>query len=236
MKNAGFSKRQIAEKQGMNFRTVDKYLSMTSEEFEENVLKVERQRNLDLYEGVIADWLRTHPDMTAAQIHDWLKEHYQVEVGDRTVRRYVNGIRKKYSIPKLKENLRQYEAITDPPMGKQMKIDIGEKWVDDNYNRRRVKLYCVAAVLSNSRYKYGVWYTKALTSTQFIQAIDTCFEYMTGMPKELVFDQDRLLAVDENYGDIIFTKEFESFRKSRGFEVYLCRGNDPERRDVLRRL
>ena len=55
-----------------------------------------------------------------------------------------------------------------------------------------------------------------------------CFEYMGGMPKELVFDQDRLLAVDENYGDIIFTKEFEQFKLSSGFSVYLCRGHDPE--------
>jgi hypothetical protein len=51
---------------------------------------------------------------------------------------------------------------------------------------------------------------------------------MCGMPKELVFDQDRLLAVSENYGDIIFTKEFEQFRLTSGFEVYLCRGSDPQ--------
>jgi hypothetical protein len=48
------------------------------------------------------------------------------------------------------------------------------------------------------------------------------------MPKELVFDQDRVLAVDENYGDIIYTKEFEQFRITSGFSVYLCRGSDPE--------
>jgi hypothetical protein len=48
------------------------------------------------------------------------------------------------------------------------------------------------------------------------------------MPKELVFDQDRLLSVDENYGDIIFTREFEQFRLASGFEIYLCRGADPE--------
>lgn len=51
---------------------------------------------------------------------------------------------------------------------------------------------------------------------------------MGGMPKELVFDQDRLVAVDENYGDIIYTREFEQFRQQMGFSVYLCRGGDPE--------
>ena len=51
---------------------------------------------------------------------------------------------------------------------------------------------------------------------------------MGGIPKELVFDQDRILAVKENHGDIIFTNDFEQFRLTSGFEVYLCRKNDPE--------
>ncbi len=77
MKNQGFSKRQISEKLELNFRTVAKYLAMTPEEFDRTVLNRERKRNLELYEGVVVDWLKKHPDMTAAQVLDWLKEHYQ---------------------------------------------------------------------------------------------------------------------------------------------------------------
>jgi len=61
-----------------------------------------------------------------------------------------------------------------------------------------------------------------------VNAIKACFEWMGGKPKELVFDQDRLIAVDENYGDIIYTKEFEAFRQSEKLKIYLCRGADPE--------
>ena len=228
MWNEGFSKRQIAKKQQLDFRTVSKYLAMTPEEFEEGVLKKERQRCLDLYEGVVVDWLRRHPDMTAAQVYDWLKEHYQVSVAERTTRRFVEGLRDKYAIPKTKDSVRQYEAIDDPPMGQQMQVDIGEAWVRDAYKSRHIKLYCVAAVLSHSRYKWGIWYTRKPTAIQFVQALQICFEHLNGMPKELVFDQDRLLAVDENYGDIIFTQQFEQFRLSSGFSVYLCRKSDPE--------
>jgi hypothetical protein len=60
-----------------------------------------------------------------------------------------------------------------------------------------------------------------------VAALEECFEYMGGMPAELVFDQDRLVAVDENYGDIVYTKEFEQFRRRMGFSVYLCRAADP---------
>ena len=228
MWNEGFSKRKIAEKQQLNYRTVSKYLAMTPDEFEESIHKKERQRCLDLYEGVVVDWLRRYPDMTAAQVYDWLKEHYQITVAERTARRYVEGLRAKYTIPKTKEALRQYAAMDDPPMGQQMQVDMGVSWVRDAYKGRHIKLYCVAAVLSHSRYKWGMWYAKPMTALQFVQALQICFEYMCGMPKELVFDQDRLLAVDENYGDIIFTQQFEQFRLTSGFDVYLCRGNDPE--------
>jgi len=229
MKNQGFSKRQVAEKLELNFRTVSKYLSMTPEEFEQKILNRERRRNLGLYEGVVVDWLKKYPDMTAAQVLDWLKEHYQVSVSERTTRRFVEKIRKKYLIPKTaKNNKRQYAAVEDPPMGHQMQVDLGIAHVFDFNKRSYRKLYCIACVLSHSRYKWGEWYPQPLTSRQLTTALQECFEYMGGMPKELVFDQDRLLAVDENYGDIIFTREFEQFRLSSGFEVYLCRGGDPE--------
>jgi transposase len=228
MKNQGFSKRQIAEKRQLDFRTVSKYLAMTPEEFEESVLKKERRRCLDLYEGVVTDWLRRHPDMSAAQVYDWLQEHYQVTVTERTARRFVEELREKYAIPKAKESTRQYEAMDDPPMGRQMQVDLGELWVRDAYKLRHIKLYCVAAVMSHSRYKWGVWYTRKPTAIQFVQSLQMCFEHLCGMPEEIVFDQDRLLAVDENYGDIIYTQQFEQFRLSSGFKVYLCRGGDPE--------
>ena len=228
MRNEGFSKREIAKRQELNFRTVSKYLAMTPEEFEQSVLKKRRERCLDLYEGVVVDWMKRYPDITAAQVYDWLKEHYQVTVAERTARRYVEVIREKHAIPKTKDSIRQYEAIDDPPMGQQVQVDFGEAWVRDAYRSRHIKLYCVAAVLSHSRYKWGMWYTSPLTTTQFVRSLQICFDYLCGMPKELVFDQDHLLAVDENYGDIIFTQQFEQYRLSSGFDIYLCRKSDPE--------
>lgn len=229
LKNLGFSKRTVAEKLGIHFNTVSKYWDMDADEFERTIANRERRRDLSLYEGVVIDWLKQHPDMMASHVHDWLKEHYEVKVSDSTVRRFVKALRKKYNIPKAaKCSIRQYMAVEDPPMGHQMQVDFGVVYVRDARTMSYRKLYCVACVLSHSRYKWGEWYTQALTATQLVSALQECFEYMGGMPKELVFDQDRLIAVDENYGDIIYTKEFEQFRQQMGFNVYLCRGADPE--------
>lgn len=100
MKNQGFSKRQVAEKMELNFRTVSKYLSFSPEEFEQKVLNRERRRNLSLYEGVVVDWLKKHPDMTAAQVLDWLKEHYQVCVSERSARRFVEKLESSIQYPR----------------------------------------------------------------------------------------------------------------------------------------
>lgn len=43
-----------------------------------------------------------------------------------------------------------------------------------------------------------------------------------------MYDQDRVMVVSENGGDIIYTETFESYRNYAGFSVHLCRGNDPE--------
>jgi hypothetical protein len=48
------------------------------------------------------------------------------------------------------------------------------------------------------------------------------------MPEEIVYDQDHLIAVSENAGDIILTGEFQAYKQHRGFRIYLCRKADPE--------
>ena len=113
-------------------------------------------------------------------------------------------------------------------MGQQMQINIGMIIMANARALGEPKLYCIGFVLSHSRYKWGKWFASPPNAEQFVAAIEECFGYFGGMPKELVFDQDRLLAVSENYGDIIYTYAFGSFKQRRKFDVYLCRGHDPE--------
>ncbi len=48
------------------------------------------------------------------------------------------------------------------------------------------------------------------------------------MPEEIVYDQDHLITVSENAGDIILTGEFQAYKQERGFRIYLCRKADPQ--------
>jgi len=199
---------------------------MTADEFEIQLYSINREQLLSKYEETIVSWLRQYPTMTAAQVCDWLKEHYREYIKERTVSRYVKGLREKYYLKKS-NHPRDYEAVDELPMGKQLQVDFGEKWMQ-SVDGQRVKLRFVAFVLAHSRYKWAFFQTRPFRTSDLVRNCHECFKYLGGMPQELVFDQDSIVSVSENFGDIIHTFEFEKFRQECKFKVYLCRAADPE--------
>lgn len=228
LRELGFSKSKIAKKLGVARGTVIDYLKKDPEEMSIWLASTKRRgRKLDPYKNEILKWLKEHPDLSSAQISDWIEERYpSFKVGESTVRRYVREMRKEYNIPK-KTVRRVYEAVPDLPMGFQAQVDFGETW-QKNEHGQSIKLYVVAFVLSNSRYKYKEWVDQPFTTKTLIQAHKNAFHAFGGKPKEIVYDQDNIIIVSENHGDIIYTKEFEAYRREEEFRVYACRGNDPE--------
>lgn len=83
-------------------------------------------------------------------------------------------------------------------------------------------------VLAHSRYKFIWWQLNPFTTDTFITAHRKAFEFYGGRPREIVYDQDKILAVSENHGDIIYTEKFQNYINEIKFDVFLCRGADPE--------
>src|SRR5690606_3376660 len=126
-KNLGLRKSQVARNLNISRNTVIKLWDMTVDEYKKFLDSLEtRTKKLNAFESEIVGWLRTYPDLSAAQVMDWLQERYgNIKVAESTVRSYVRGLRMEYGIPKEKR-LRQYEAVEELPMGKQMQVDFGE--------------------------------------------------------------------------------------------------------------
>ncbi|WP_148296181.1 DDE-type integrase/transposase/recombinase, partial [Mesobacillus boroniphilus] len=186
-----------------------------------------RTKKLDIHKELILDWLRKYPDMTAAQVYDWLKEKFPTfKVGESTVRNYVKDIRAEFAIPK-EVYKREYEAIPDPPMGEQIQADFGFVTVR-NKAGKPVKLVFIVFVLAHSRFKYVWFQNKPFTTKDVVEAHKKAFIAFSGVSKEIVYDQDRLLVVAENEGDILLTQEFQQFVNEVEFKVVLCRKADPE--------
>lgn len=226
LKERGFRKDTVAKSLGINWRTVDRYWNMTVDEYESNVATVCKARLLDDYQDTIISWLRDYPTLSAAQVCDWLKEHYSATFRERTVSRYVKNLRNEYDLRKA-PNQRDYAAVPELPMGQQLQVDFGEKWLK-NVDGGRIKVYAAAFVLAHSRFKYAELQSRPYTASDLVRACHHCFRYMGGMPQEMVFDQDGIVCVAENAGDIIHTYEFEKLRQECKLSIYMCRGADPE--------
>jgi transposase len=228
LKQKGFSISKIAKKLGVSRNTVYNDLEKTPEEFENWIVSLgNRGKKLDPYYDVILNWLKEHPDLSSAQVYDWLIERYNdLKIGESTVRRYVRELREKNSLPKP-ETTRPYQAVEELPMGKQTQVDFGETAVKTTEGKTK-KLWFIGFVLSHSRYKYIEWLDRPFTTRDVIRCHEAAFQYFGGMPEEIVYDQDHLIAVSENAGDIILTKEFQAYQQMRKFNVYLCRKSDPE--------
>jgi len=101
------------------------------------------------------------------------------------------------------------------------------------YSSRYIRLYLVVFTLSHSRYKWGVFQNRPFMSIDLVRALYGCFDYLGGMPRQLVYDQDSIIVVSENGGDIIHTQAFAAFLSDTKLEVRVCRKSDPETKGII---
>ena len=127
MSRNGWKVSRIAAFLRINRRTVSKYLDMTEEEFlaYQQYIK-DRTRELDPYEGFVKIKLEKYPQTSAAQMHDWLKEHYDhfPKVSPKTLYNFVMRVRQQHNIPKIGKQ-RDFCIVEELPYGKQAQVDSG---------------------------------------------------------------------------------------------------------------
>ena len=187
-----------------------------------------RSKTLDAYEDFIQYRLEDCPEASAAQSLDWLKENFPdlPSVNEKTVFNYTLYIRRKYGIPKPFVH-RDFLQIPELPYGKQAQVDFGEYTMRTDQGGRK-KVYYFSMVLSRSRYKFVYLIDTPFTTALTIEAHEMAFDYFDGSTEEVVYDQDSVLLVSENYGDLLLTELFRSYVKQRGFHAHFCRKSDPQ--------
>jgi hypothetical protein len=233
----GLSVRQISSCLVLNRRTVIRYISMSEQQYESFLVQQsDRKKILLPYEYFVKERLEKFQDTSAAQMHDWLKEHFNdlPAVSPKTIFNFVCWVRDKYQIPVTRTE-REYQMVDELPYGKQAQVDFGE------YNMRspsgsRCKVFFFTIILSRSRFKY-VWFTDHyFTSELAIVAHEKAFQYIEGVPDEIVYDQDKVFIVSENGGDIILTAAFRAYTREQSFALHFCRKSDPESKGKVENL
>ena len=232
----GFSKSAISRKLNISRNRVIDYLKMTPEEFQEFAISLQtREKRLDPYHNDLLGWLREHPDLTGAQAFDWLEEKLNFKgVAENTVRNYLNDMRDIYHIPRVSIQ-RTYSSVPELPMGQQAQVDFGQTVVKDKHGGNK-RLFFIAFVLSHSRFKYVEWLDRPFRTADVIRMHENAFHHFGGIPTEMVYDQDALLAISENAGDLIMTAEFTKYHQTRQFTIHLCRKSDPESKGKIEQV
>jgi len=165
LKELGLNKSQVARQLKVDWKTIDHYWEVTPGKFAQMRYSSKRAKKLGQYKDQIVRWLRKYPDISSAQIHDWLKEYYPDYQGkERTLRRLVGNLRIKYGIDKPAK-IRQYLAVEELPLGYQAQVDLGFITIESTTGHK-VKLCGLGYVLSCSRYKYVEWDDQSLTTAR----------------------------------------------------------------------
>ncbi|MCE5196046.1 MAG: hypothetical protein LLG09_02810 [Negativicutes bacterium] len=84
---------------------------MSPDEYAQTLASVNKLSALAAYEPPVLHWLESYPGMSAAQVGDLLCEKYKIDAADRTVRRFVAGLREKHGITKVEAPRREYEEL-----------------------------------------------------------------------------------------------------------------------------
>ena len=232
LQSKGLNKTQIGKHLGVDRSTVRKYLQMSREDFVRR-RNSHRKYTLKLagYEEYVRGTLEEYPYISAARMHDWLRECYPdfPKVCDKTVFNFVEKVRCKYGIGKKSEARirRDYEKLPDTPYGKYAQADFGEKWMSAE-NGRSTKVYFFAIVLARSRYKFTCFSRRPFDTELAIYAHERAFEYFGGKPEKILYDQDRVLISRENLGDLVLTRKFQTFVREQHFQPVFCHKADPE--------
>ena len=233
-KRQGYLRAEIASELKIDPKTVAKYYEMDGKEFKAYQRKhMFRDRVFEEYGKDILEVYKMNEfaKLNMSAVYDYLEEKYgTLAASEQTLRNYIGYLIQTDKL-RLKEKIRLYTKVPELPFGRQMQLDFGQYRCKSG-----LKLYIFASLLSASRYKYVIFQDHPFRTNEVISHLLNSFDYFGGVPKEIVIDQDRLMVVSENAGDIIYTDDFKYFIEEQKLKMYVCRTSDPETKGKIENL
>ena len=220
----GLSVRAIASELGLARNTVRKYLRQDETAISRAQRERARHKRLDEHRSYIVSLLATYPRLSAVKVARKLRQKLgDLAVSDRSIRRYVMALKKTGTVAQE----RYYEPIIDHVPGVQCQVDPGElRGVI--IGGQPQTLYFVVFVLSFSRLMYVGLSFEPINTDRFLQFHDEAFRYFGGVPEECVYDQAKLVVIEELYRELTLNQRFAEYATTVGLRVHACEGYDPE--------
>lgn len=220
----GSTQREIAAELGISRNTVSKYLKMADDEIGPHLQSRRRGSRLDAHREYMIHLLRQHPKLSAVKMERFLRTAgLETGVSLRTLRDYLRKLKQGVAV----KQRRYFEPVLDMVAGVQCQVDGGQlHQVLINQVLRSV--YFLVFVLSYSRWMTVVLSPRPFTTESWVQAHDVAFRRLGGMCQECVYDQTRLVVIEEKYREVWLNERFSQYATTVGFQVRVCEGYDPQ--------
>jgi len=223
MKDLGVPQTKVSTELGISEYMTSKYWKMNEDQFKDSL--VENKISLDAYKDFILDIIKTTPTIPDSNIYyKILESFHEFNVSESAFRKYAKRLRVETGYDKFKTIGKALRD--DPKPGEEAQIDFGQYKIKDMYGKNRI-LYFFVMVLRYSQLKYVYFSTTDFNSEKAIEAHKNAFRFFGGTPEVLLYDQDKVFAVSENFGNVILVKDFEAFLKEYGLAIAFCSGYHP---------
>lgn len=223
-KELGLSKAKTAEKMKISRDTVAKWWDVTEDEFTHSASTIFKY--LDSYKEFFLEQIRTYPCIRSTNLYYKTEEAFpDFRCTRERFFSYIKKLREDYgfAVPSARKTNPRKETLP----GEEAQVDFGQYKMKDMYGRI-VRVYFFCMVLSYSRMRFVYFQTRPFTTETAIKAHEYAFRYFGGRTRTIMYDQDKVFVVSENFGNVIFVPEFEEYVKETGYSIVLCRPRDPQ--------
>jgi transposase len=204
---------ELERKYGVSRQTISKY-----DKGYKGKPKTRNKKSIfDKYEEEISEKLKIE-GVTIKGVYVYFANKYSDFGKESNFRKFV--LKKKLKPKKIKKVHPRFE--TDK--GEQLQVDWKEDIQMTSKNGELLEFNILTTTLGYSRL-HNFEYSKTRTREDLKRCLVNTFEYMNGVPKEILFD-NMSTVVDINKRKV--NSEFETFVKDMGSKVKLCKPHSPE--------
>ena len=212
----GLSKAAVAERLGISRRTVYYWVDsgQLDRELDDEPVRYRVRppvpHKLDAYRGIVEARLEEFPKLSAVRLFEEIKAA-GYEGGYTQLKEFVRSVRPRPPA----EPVVRFET----PPAHQAQVDFAE------FRLPWGKRYALVVVLGYSRVLWLQFFSRQ-TMAVLIRGLEQAFEFLGGVPNELLFDQLKAVIIDDERmsgGKLLENAEFVRFAAHWGFRIRACR-------------
>lgn len=220
MRKAGVSISAIARELGVSRNTVKATLRRDGPP---EYHRRERPSKLDPYKPYLLERLREFPELSAKRLLDEIRaQGYEGQIS------ILKDFTREHRVPR-KRTVVRFET----PPGEQAQCDYAELGVHE-VRGIPTKIYAFTMLLGFSRYLY-VEFSDSCASEAFLAAHARAFAYFGGMPRRVLYDNAKVVALEHTRSVVTFNAALLDFAGRFGFRPQLCRPYRPQTKGKVER-